>query len=68
MKLVHASLSIRKYPETRFCHCCPVKLVQASLGVRKDAESSFHHSVDIVKLVDACLSFKMGQKSISHLS
>ena len=34
MKLVHARLSIRNDPESRFCHCCgPMKLVEASLGV-----------------------------------
>ena len=66
MKLVQGSLSLRKdccNQVLPLLWSCEVRAGQ--FGCRKDAESSFHHSVDIVKLVHACLNFRMDCKDIS---
>ena len=65
MKLVHTSLSVRKYPECRFYDCRgSVKLVKASLHVRKNIESCF---LGVVNLVHTSECQKLFRKQFSSL-
>ena len=59
VKLVHASLSVRKDPECRFYDSRgSVKLMKASLHVWKDIESCFPHCGGVVNLVRTSLCIR----------
>ena len=63
MKVVQASLSVRKDLESSFHHCgSPVKLVQAFVC----AEKTYDLRVGAVKHVQACLSFRKDLESIFY--
>ena len=62
VKLVHASLNVRKDLESSFHRCGgPMKLVQVSLSARKDLESSLHGCGCPVKFVQARIRARKDQ-------
>ena len=67
MKLLQASLGLRKDVEGSFHHCGgPVMLVQASLNAGKVSKGCFNSRAGAMKYVQACLSARKDRQSSFH--
>ena len=68
MKLVQASLGVRKGAEHRFQLCGGRgNLVHANLGVHREIKGSFHYSEGLVKLCNGIFSARKDlQCSLKH--